>query len=139
MKTLFLLVALFCGVGFQQHRIIPIVIKEYRLATVYPQPNERKITKEVERGFIKIDLYDRKGKMYLRFYSRDSVLLEEGNYQNSLALLRRYCYGLSPEGENDIAICEYYEPLRTGKWLFYDSTGKLQDSIWYIKGTERQK
>jgi antitoxin component YwqK of YwqJK toxin-antitoxin module len=123
--------------GFSNGGIRRIIIKEYPGATILPtQKGNEVIYQDLYDGrFIKVNLCDYRGKMHLQCYSKDSVLLEEGNYINSLALLRKQVAAVvSQRSENRVFIVEYYEPLRNGKWLFYDSTGRLVDSSFYKSG-----
>jgi hypothetical protein len=84
---------------------------------------------------IKIYLESCKGKMFLECYDSNNVKIEEGSYINSLDLLKKYTNAVSPRDMSyRIKVAEYYQPLRSGKWLFYDLSGKLTSTKTYNKG-----
>ena len=136
-KFLFLFIVLFPSSDIKNN-IRRIIIKEYPGGTILPtkKSNEVLYADLYDGRYIKAHVHDYRGKMYLQCYSSDSILLEEGNYNNSLTMLKKQVTGLaSGESENRVLIIEYYEPLRNGRWLFYDSlTGKLKDSLFYKNG-----
>ena len=85
--------------------------------------------------FLKIQLYNAKGKMSLECYSSvDSSVLEKGNYIESLDLLKAYSMGIdATSSEKQIEVVKYFQPLRHGKWEFFKN-GKLEYYITYNKG-----
>lgn len=118
-------------------KIRRIIVKEYPGGTIIPRigKNEKIECDLFDGRFLKINLKDIRGKMHLKCYSKDSFLVEEGNYENSLAILKKYTYGIGAgSGKTTIAVTEYYEPLRNGTWIIYDTTKKLFDTIQYKNG-----
>jgi hypothetical protein len=137
--TLLLITTFFFAFTYEpnQIKLRRIIIKEYPGGTVLPTKSRNEIlfAELFDGRYIKTKIYDYRGKMYLWCYSKDSVLLEKGGYINSLALLRTQAVGWGLAGtKNQVIVIEYYEPLRNGKWFFYDSTGQLNDSCFYSKG-----
>lgn len=100
----------------------PIYIKEYDLY-LYPDKGCQ-ISYEIKKNdsvLIKIDLKSCKGELNLKLYNH-SILIEEGNYVSSLALLSKYKIGRvsSRKKMHDEMIVEkFYQPLRHGIWRFY--------------------
>ena len=85
--------------------------------------------------FIKIFLFDCKGKMNVECFNKDSILLEKGSYINSLDLLKSYYYASdASRSKTTVKIISYYQPLRDGIWYFYDEKGKLVLNKMYEKG-----
>lgn len=115
-----------------------IFIEEYD-CIITPQKKNCIDTITVEAGrnnmSLKIYLSDCRGKMYLQCYDSNHVKIEEGNYINSLDLLKKYTNAVSPRNmEHRIKISEYYQPLRSGKWFFYSPSGKVLYTKIYDKG-----
>ncbi len=126
----------FCSFSHKNGPRHKIIVKEYEGLSFRPsgKKNEQ-ISRSLKKGFVKITLYDVKGRMHLEYFSKDSIIMETGNYLNSLDLLKKYSYATSPAG-TFIYVTEYYEPLRNGIWRFYDSTGMFKDSIFYERGVK---
>ena len=84
---------------------------------------------------LSIQLLDCKGRMSVRCYNSNNVKIEEGNYINSLDLLKKYSNVVDISTKKTrIKIYSYYQPLRTGEWLFYDNNGVLITKKVYEKG-----
>lgn len=135
--VLFLISILFFAFTINSNQVRRIVVKEYPGATLLPTGAKNAIlfSELFDGRYIKARIYDYRGKMYLWCFSKDSVLQEKGAYINSLGLLRKQIVTWGAAGaKSRVVISEYYEPLRNGKWFFYDSTGKLKDSCYYSKG-----
>lgn len=124
---------------FVEKKFRRIIFEEYPGGTILPKKikNEKISTKLYDGRYLEIFIYDYKGKSHVRCFSKDSILLEEGNYINSMGVFRKYTYGYS-NNEKDVSvhIIEYYSPLRNGKWMIYNSLGNLKDSSFYIKGVK---
>ena len=85
---------------------------------------------------LRINLYSCLGKMHVQVFDSNKVKIEEGNYINSLDLLKRYSNAISPgNGTSRIKVYSYYQPLRSGEWQFYNSKGILQMKKTYDEGT----
>lgn len=84
------------------------------------------IIKKIEDGReLKIVLFDCKGKMHLECF-KNKKKIEEGDYVNSLDLLKKYINTVDgTNGIQNVKVYEYYQPLRSGTWFFYDLKGKL--------------
>jgi hypothetical protein len=75
------------------------------------------------------------GKMYVLCQTNDKKKIEEGEYIESLTLLRKYITSVNAiTAKNTIRVYEYYQPLRHGTWLIYDKNGNLSERIKYSKG-----
>ena len=83
---------------------------------------------------LKITLFDCNGKMHLECF-RQGVKREEGNYINPFGLLRQYSKGVNGiTGKRRISVLEYYQPVRTGEWFFYDKNGRPLNKKKYDNG-----
>jgi len=93
------------------------------------------LTDKLEDGRqLKILLFDCKGKMHVECY-KGNQKIEEGDYINSLDLLKKYTTGVNGiTGKRRISVREYYQPLRSGNWLFYNSKGQLLYKRVYKEG-----
>lgn len=112
-----------------------IKLSEYDVTFIPAKQNEFRIIPVGDDRFLKIHLYNAKGKMSLECYSSaDSSVLEKGNYIESLDLLKAYSMGINAtSSERQIEVIKYFQPLRHGKWEFFKS-GKLEYYITYNKG-----
>ena len=92
-------------------------------------------TKKVEDGReLKIVLFDCRGRMHLECF-KNNKKIEEGDYINSLDILRKYITRVDGiNGIQNIKVKEYYQPLRSGTWFFYDLKGKLLHKKIYKDG-----
>jgi hypothetical protein len=115
---------------------ISIYISEYDF-TFTPQKKRCNdtLTREIEDGKeLKITLFDCEGKMHLEYFE-DNIKVAEGDYINSLALLKKYISRIDGiNGNESIKVYEYYQPLRSGRWHFYDKTGNLLRTDVYQDG-----
>lgn len=115
---------------------IPIYISEY--GYVFTPQKELcldtlvKITEDGKE--LKITLFDCRGKMHLQCF-KNKVKVEEGDYVNSLDLLKKYINRIDGiKGGQAIRVYEFYQPLRSGTWFFYDKRGKLLRKENYKQG-----
>lgn len=84
---------------------------------------------------LRISLYSCLGKMHVQVLDSNKMKIEEGNYINSLDLLKRYSNAVnSMSSESRIKVYSYYQPLRSGEWLFYNGKGGLKMKKTYNKG-----
>lgn len=82
-----------------------------------------------------INLYSCMGKMKVQLFDSNKIKLEEGKYINSLDLLKRYSNAVNvTSSKSRINVYSYYQPLRSGEWLFYNSKGLLRMKKIYDKG-----
>ena len=89
-----------------------------------------------DKKSLRISLYSCLGKMHVQVFDSNKIKIEEGNYINSLDLLKRYSNAVSMRPlQSRIKVYSYYQPLRSGEWLFYNSKGILQLKKRYDKGT----
>lgn len=115
---------------------IPIYIEEYDF---FFTPQKAACNDTVRRNLgngkeIRIFLLDCKGKMSVECYKANKKI-EQGEYVNSLDLLKKYSYGVSGvTGKRKISVHEYYQPLRSGEWLFFNSRGAVIDKKNYKDG-----
>ena len=93
------------------------------------------LTKTTEDGReLRITLFDCRGKMHLQCF-KNKVKIEEGDYINSLDLLKKYINRIDGiKGNQTIKVYEFYQPLRSGTWVFYDKKGKLLRKEIYKDG-----
>ncbi len=96
-------------------------------------------TVEKKRGSKKIVLYIKNcmGEMYCEVYEKN-ILIEKGNYLNSLDTLTGYSV-LVPRGNSEppkIIVRKYFQPLRDGEWFFYDPRKKKVSKKYYDTGIE---
>ena len=109
--------------------VYPIYIKEYDLY-VYPDKG-CKVLYEFQRNdsiLIKIELKSCKGELNLKLFN-NGILIEEGNYVNSLALLSNYKIGRISSRKkmhDEIIVEKFYQPLRHGIWRFYREITKQE-------------
>lgn len=84
------------------------------------------ITKKIEDGReLKIVVFVCKGKMHLECF-KNKKKIEEGDYINSFDLLKKYINKADgTNGIQPVKVYEYYQPLRSGTWFFYDLKGKF--------------
>lgn len=140
-KVLFALIAILSFLSWTfDSKFKRIIIEEYPGATIFPEKcSKQDINCDLyDHRYLKITLFDYRGKMHLQCYSQDSVLREEGDYVNSLALLKKYSsFYVSGTSKIIISVIEYYQPLRNGSWIFYDSTGRKTDSAFYMTGIKQ--
>lgn len=115
--------------------IYPIYIKEYDLY-LYPDKGCKRMY-EIKKGdtlVFNINLNNCKGELHLKLFNNKNHLIEEGNYVTSLALLSAYKIG-RVSGRNkmydEIMVQKYYQPLRHGKWSFYQ---RIKNQEIYNKG-----
>ena len=93
------------------------------------------IVGNLENGkLLKIVLSDCKGTMHIQYY-KGKQKLEEGNYIASLDLLKKYITATNGiTGKSHIRVSEYYQPLRSGTWIFYDTKGRVRYKKIYKEG-----
>ncbi|MEO8772124.1 MAG: hypothetical protein ABI402_18640 [Ferruginibacter sp.] len=102
-------------------------------------PQQSKCTDTIERKLLdgrslRIVLFDCMGKMYIECY-KGKRKIEEGGYIASLDLLKKYIFLMNGNtGKKDVRVREYFQPLRSGKWLFYDSHGHIKKKELYKTG-----
>ncbi len=122
----FLACLLAIGSSFMNSRI-RIYISEYDFSfTPQKEGCIDTLVKTTEDGkVLKITLFDCRGKMHLECF-KNKHKIEEGDYINSLDLLKKYINRIDgTKGRQTIQVYEFYQPLRSGTWLFYDKGGKI--------------
>jgi hypothetical protein len=131
------LIVLLCfGDYTLQKKRYRIKLVEYNFMFV-PQKRCTDSIKEIlpDGRLLKIKLFDCKGKLSLECYNSRLVLLEEGEYVNSLDLLKSYYYVVDAERRaTGIGVSEFYQPLRDGVWRFYNDSGKITWNVIYKNG-----
>ena len=111
-----------------------IRLPEYDITFIPTKQNEIRTISTNDNRFVKIHLYNAKGKMDLEYYNADSSLLEKGSYVESIELLKAYSIGISATTQKrQMEVVTYFQPLRHGKWEFFKS-GKLEYYLTYNKG-----
>lgn len=91
-----------------------------------------------ENRTIKINLFNCRGKMNVKCYGNTGKLLEVGSYIGSLDLLKKYVENITFSQRHpghrkiSIGIYKYYQPLRDGRWHFYND-----DKLFMIKNYEK--
>ncbi len=137
-KILFfaILIQLITSSFYRSEKKISIYLEEYNYYFT-PQKNGcvDTILKKLEDGrVLKIFLFECMGKMRIECF-RANIKIEEGDYINSLDLLKKYSYGINGvTGKKMIRVREYYQPLRSGVWFFYNNKGQLEFKKYYEKG-----
>jgi len=145
MKTVSYLLLVFIGVisssFYRNDKRISIYLEEYEYSFT-PQKIgciDTLLDKLEDGRHLKIFLFECMGKMHIECY-KDNRKIEEGDYINSLDLLKKYSYGVNGiTGKKRIKVREYYQPLRSGDWLFYDSKGRLLYKKVYVEGVLQNK
>lgn len=127
MKISLIIIAFFCvSYAFPEKEKYRIKIADYGYTFIPQQLNSIIWGRLDDERLLKITVRDYKGEMHLKCFSKDSVLIEEGNYINSLELLVSYKYVIDGTSlKQRISVVNYYQPLRNGTWDFYDSFGKI--------------
>ncbi len=77
------------------------------------------------------DLHTCKGKLDLKIYTLDSMLLSQGSYIESLDTLKRYQTVFIEDivlNKDDIfsekiMVYSFFQPLKLGEWKYYDESG----------------
>ncbi|GAO44443.1 hypothetical protein [Flavihumibacter petaseus] len=119
-----------------QNRPIYLLEFDCTIQPISASCNE-KISAELEDGTsLTVQLSDCKGRMHIT-QLKNKIIVQEGDYINSLGLLRKYYTrvdGIS--GKQSIRIFEYYQPLRNGTWRYYNDKGKLIKQQMFNKGIE---
>lgn len=137
MKTvLMIVVGLFCiSYSFPEKEKYRIKIIDYGYTFIPQKINSTIWGRLDDKRLLKIKVKDYKGEMHLECFSKDSVLIEQGNYINSLELLVSYKYIVDGTSlRQRIGVVKYYEPLRNGVWNFYDSSGIIVLKKKYKEG-----
>jgi hypothetical protein len=123
----------FCG----NQKKISIYIEEYNYFFTPQKINclDTLVDKLDDGRTLRIFIYDCKGKMHLECF-KGHQKIEEGDYINSLDLLKKYSRAVNAiSGRREIIVREYYQPLRSGEWFFYNkNNGKLVDKKRYVQG-----
>ncbi len=89
-------------------------------------------------GYLKLNLKDCRGEMSFKFIDTIKKNEIEGQYINSLDTLKRYSYERSAiDGNEDISILQYFEPLPNGIWKYFKK-GKIIKEEYYEKGIEKK-
>jgi len=113
-----------------------IHLKEYK---IYFTPNKCKDTiyeDLKENRQLKIYLHDCKGEMDVEVYFLKKII-EKGSYINSLDTLKSYATTkMLGSKEKKIVVESYFEPLRNGQWILYDSKRKKVIKKVYKQGLE---
>lgn len=120
---------------------ISIYLREYNYSfTPQKEGCVDTLSKKLEDGReLKIFLFDCKGKMHIECYKNKNKI-EEGDYISSLDLLKKYITTVNGiSGGEKIGVYEFYEPLRSGSWIFYDNKGKLLFKKIYKEGIVQNK
>lgn len=128
MKYIFLTICILAISSFlTKSRKIDIYISEYDYSFT-PQKDGcvDTLLRVIEDGRkLKMTLLDCRGKMYLECF-KNNKKSEDGNYSNSLDLLKKYTTRVDGiKGAQTIQVREFYQPLRSGTWCFYDKNGNL--------------
>lgn len=122
----FIIVGLICLSFYSEKEKYRIKIAEYGYTFIPNRLNSAIWARLDDKRLLQMDVKDYKGKMHLRCFLKDSTLIEEGDYINSLDLLVSYNNIVDGTSlKQRIGIVKYYQPLRSGVWNFYDSSGKV--------------
>jgi len=121
------------------HRRYPIFIAEYDFIFTPQNGCIDTVSGHLQNGnSVRIKLYSCSGKMTIKVYDRNSKLVEEGQYMNSLDLLKKYTNLINVDSKKSVVkVYAYYQPLRTGEWRFYDSKGNIEFKKNYYVGSLR--
>lgn len=115
---------------------IRIFLSDYNYVVI-PQNNQVDtiVAKIDSRRTLNIFLKDFKGKMRIECLDSNLIKREEGNYINSLDILKRYSNSVDITTSREIIkVYSYFQPLRTGEWNFYNSKGSLSIKKRYNNG-----
>lgn len=132
----YLLVILVIGSSYNNDKKFTIYLQEYNYVFT-PQKIgclDTLVEKLEDGRRLKIFLFDCMGKMHIECYKGKSKV-EEGNYTGSLDLLKKYIFLTNGHtGKTHVKVSEYYQPLRSGDWFFYDIKGLLLTKKNYKQG-----
>ena len=138
-KSIFLVsvfILIICSSFYNNDKKITIYLKEYNYVFTPQKVGclDTLVEKLEDGRQLKIFLFDCAGKMRIECYKGKSKV-EEGNYTGSLDLLKKYIFVTNGHtGKTHIKVSEYYQPLRSGDWLFYDMKGRLLNKKAYKEG-----
>jgi hypothetical protein len=139
MKTLILIALLGINIAFGQKIKCkcPIVMSKKELFNI---PNQEiytdslKITSNDSSIYL-INILNCKGKLSFSKYTRDLVLELKGNYAEALDTLKNYANVFDLEGfPIRYYVFKYFQPLRDGKWIYYNPDGSIKKQEEYFKG-----
>ncbi len=126
MKVSFIIIlGLIClSFSFFEKEKYRIKIADYGYTFIPQQVNATIWGRLDDTRLLKIYVKSYRGEMHIKCFSKDSVLIEQGNYINSLELLVSYKYVIDGTTlKQRISVVKYYQPLRNGVWDFYNSSG----------------
>jgi hypothetical protein len=112
----------FLNAGFKKQRdyqSIPIYFSEYKVEVEYiPALRDTFLFNNSSMEDFKFVFYDKRGKCYCERYL-NKILVEKGNYENSLDTLKRYHSTRKSNGSAPLSVEKYFQPVRNGMWIFY--------------------
>lgn len=115
----------------------PILLDHFGLYHSFDKAPDTVIMGHTSATFGKVILLNCMGEIEFEEYSLDSILLVKGSYQGAKDTVQIITYvedlGTdSIEKENSA----FYEPVRTGKWQYFDKEGNLLKEENYVDGHE---
>lgn len=118
----------------------PIFFKELNVTITHfgEFPVTKTLTSEfynIEYYKIELNIYNLKGEADFSAYNNNGELMLKGSYQEGLGVLRGYVTNINPlSGESLIDILEFYQPLPSGLWIFYNNYGEVLENRKYLRG-----
>ncbi len=118
----------------------PIFFKELNVTITHfgEFPVTKTLTSEyynIEYYKIELIIYNPKGEADFSAYNNNGELMLKGSYQEGLDVLRGYVTNINPlSGESLIDILEFYQPLPSGRWIFYNNYGEVLENRIYLRG-----
>ena len=133
-----IIVSIFSFIGLTSFFVPPIksiYIEEYNYTFTPQKICIDTLSAKLDDGReLKIFLSECEGKMHIICFKRNKKV-EEGDYISSLDLLKKYIFvSNGRSGKTSIKVKEYYQPLRSGVWQFYNQRGVEVTKKIYERG-----
>ncbi len=101
---------------------VDIYLRDYKTYITPMKCRDSLIQYIKDSSFVKINLFNCKGKMSIKEFDNNGALLVTGQYEASLDTLKEYVDVFNLCGEIiAIKVYKYFQPLRTGVWIFYEN------------------
>jgi len=121
-KIIALTTLLIFALSYTASSQIDIYLKEYKTYITPAKCKDSLIHYNKDSSYVKIDLFNCKGKMSIKELDRHGTLVATGQYQASLDTLKQYVDRFNLSGDlMDVTVGRYFQPLRDGVWIFYEN------------------
>jgi hypothetical protein len=102
---------------------------------------KKEVTDTANNNIYRYILENDKGKMQVKiFYLSNDKIKMEGQYEEAPNLSVDTAYKENPENPADYIkqLIQYYQPIKEGKWVFYDENGNIIKEEQYVKGVKKK-